>query len=58
MQETKEVLQFCFGLKTTDENYLPSAAEVLKHSNAFPVKELLKRLKPFGEQVPGSESFS
>ena len=58
MQEVKQLLRFCFGLKTTDVNYIPSAVEVLKYSDAFPVKELLKRLKPFEEQAPGSGNFS
>jgi len=58
VQEIKELLRFCFGLKPTDGNYLPSAAEVLKYSAAFPVKEFLKRPKPFEEQVPVSENFS
>ena len=57
MQEVKQLLQFCFGLKTTDGNYI-SAAGVLKYSDAFPVHEFLKRLKHFGEQAPGAENFS
>ena len=56
MQEVKQLLQFCFGLKTTDGNYI-SAAGVLKYSDAFPVHELLKRFKPFGKQAPGAENF-
>jgi len=56
MEEIKELLRFCFGLKPTDGNCLPSAAEVLKYSDVFPVKEFIKRLKPFGEQAPGAEN--
>jgi len=58
MQEIKELLRFCFGLKTTDRNYLPSAEEVLKHSDTFPVVEFLERLKTLGEQAPGAENFT
>lgn len=57
MQEVKQVLQFCFGLKTTDGNYI-CAAGVLKYSDAFPVHKFLKRLKLVGEQAPGREKFS
>ncbi|XP_078342395.1 uncharacterized protein LOC144628205 [Oculina patagonica] len=59
MEVTRELLRLCFGLKTRDRNYLPSAAEVLIYSGAFPVVELLKRLpKLSGEQLLSSENPS